>query len=227
MERKATFEQAWQIAATAPIHMTKAEGELLYNSVSPGQIVVEIGCAQGGSTVLLLAAGGVVTCIDPLGYLGSPKMIERVVAAGHSSKSTSFNLFRNTIKRAGYGEPTLHRTFDYKVTPFVHDIIFLDSDHVFESTKRSLEIWLPFLRDKALFHDFHCHGVYQPVLDCGLQVMDRVDNLVWCKALDKQLKRCIIDGYEGLTGIGIPARLKPLRLGVRLPWPLLNSTHGA
>jgi len=156
------FEEAWELAKLAPIHMSENEARAIYDlasgMVSP--FTVEIGSAQGGSATILLAAGARVVCIDPmppsLMIKPTSNMRKRCEALGYDYRHPH-KLFLAQLRRLSQeGMNSIHhiRSADKDVKPVTCHILHVDHDHQYTTTKKTIERWVPHVRDYVLFHDY-------------------------------------------------------------------------
>lgn len=109
--------------------------------------IIEIGTYYGGSTILMLGAGGTVTTVDNYSsktfknFIGDP--VESV-----TNTAKEFELENNlTIIK---GDSRTHPNKDMKC-----DLLLIDGDHSYEGVKADYNHWIPTLKDNGhlLFHD--------------------------------------------------------------------------
>jgi len=124
---------------------------------TPGKIVVEVGSATGGTTVLLIKAsnlvGKSVISIDPY-----PESIEGAV--GYPTGTVSFfrQGFKENILDNGYKNITqINETTEDCIgqIPDNLSVVFIDGFHEYESVKREYELLFPKVTDDGLMfiHD--------------------------------------------------------------------------
>lgn len=120
-------------------------------------IIVEIGCAFGGSSALLLSSKNPETrlcSIDPF--------IKDSMGPLHATKEKcKKNVERvlNTLnKKEVMLDWTLYDDYSYNVAETwseLIDMIFIDGDHNYEAVRKDFEDWFPFVKKDGfiLFHD--------------------------------------------------------------------------
>lgn len=137
-----------------------AEAALLYRVVRSleAPTVVEIGRAEGGSTLLLAAAmrGGRVLSLDN--------------DARRRDGATLDARLQRILRRYGLADAVNLVIADSATyPPFSHDVLFIDGDHSYEGVMRDIEHWTPYLRPggHVLFDDTNQPGVAQALGKLG------------------------------------------------------------
>ena len=122
------FNELWE-KVKGIIQMIEIEAQLLYDSASDG-IIVELGTLHGGSAFILASKGGKVTSIDK-------EPILRVIA--------------DHIKFITGESIEISKVWNQKI-----DVLFIDSDHSYDSVREDILAWVPHVVEggKILFHDY-------------------------------------------------------------------------
>lgn len=155
------------------------ELKTLFNLAQQMDSVVEIGCWKGRSThALLSGCKGTVSAIDH--FKGSPLEIDNFEKEAKEGKIkeqflknvghfNNLRLFEMSSKEACLSFP------DYSV-----DMVFIDSDHRYESVKEDIELWYPKCRKMLCGHDYdkEHEGVRRAVDSCGYKFRV-VSNTIW------------------------------------------------
>jgi predicted O-methyltransferase YrrM len=163
------FDAAWSIADSIPGWLTRAQGQLLWESAraaAPGSTIVEIGSHQGRSTVVLgLAArlrGSRVVAIDPFVdgpmFGGSPT---RVIFEAHVRQAG----LDGTVDLLPVPSQQARRTWKGDV-----GLLYIDGKHDYWTVMDDVR-WSAFLAPGArvLIHDAFCSvGVTSALLDWAL-----------------------------------------------------------
>lgn len=153
------------------------ELDWLYETAKGMKSIVEIGAFKGKSTHALLSGiggQGIVYSIDPLAYpeWKNDVFLEFIKNTGD---------FRNLCFLRLESEQAV-RLFDDKSI----DMVFIDGDHMYESVKRDIELWLPKTKKLISGHDYHnftpnCAGVTKAVDEL---VQDfKLRNTIWYKEI--------------------------------------------
>jgi len=167
------FETAWSLADVVPGWLTKDQGRLLFEEAAaagPRARLLEIGCHQGRSTVLLgqvaLAAGGEVIAIDPF--------VDGRLFGGLPTRDK----FRTNLERAGVSR-VVRPVEEYSTRARPEwsedvDLVYIDGKHDVWTFTDDLR-WRSFLPPGAsvLVHDaFSSIGVTLGILLRALPAAD-------------------------------------------------------
>jgi predicted O-methyltransferase YrrM len=217
---KASYPLSWQwisIAWHIQGWLSEAEGNCLFDlarlrTPACGPVVVEIGCWQGRSSVLLAAGmrekvNARLFCVDPFGIDESssyqelyydeliakmPRTVEegflrnirrcRVADIVHPIKGYSFDVVRS------WTEPV--------------DFLFIDANHEYESVHRDFTLWSPFVKPDGIvaLHDVSenwpgpVRVMQEELQPPSFRDLHRVDSLAW--AVKEQSKYGIDDNHR-------------------------------
>jgi len=136
------------------------ELDWLYEKAKIMDSIVEIGTFKGKSTHALLSGidkNGIVYSIDSLDYEDWKDNKVFVELMRNVGQYFNFRFVRFRSEQAV-------RLFDDKSI----DMVFIDGDHMYESVKRDIELWLPKTKKLISGHDYHnftwnCVGVTKAV----------------------------------------------------------------
>jgi predicted O-methyltransferase YrrM len=159
-----TAEELIQHCSQIPSSVFEPEQEMWWRRLKdlPGiPVIVDFGTGHGKSAASLALAcpQGVVYTFDP----GLPYINAAATPEQYEQETRDF------IKNAGANnvtftrESSLERLWDKEI-----DVLNIDSDHTYETTKAEILRWLPFVKVGGLvfFHDYdhpRCPGVRQAI----------------------------------------------------------------
>lgn len=177
-----TFREIWStIPGTG--WLNRSEGLLLWNTAykSPGPIL-EVGCYQGKSTVLLASLGRTVYSVDPLddfdSGLSGDEIEARLLDNLVSRKIDNVVFYRLSIKDWA-------AKFLSTGAPVV-GFAYLDGDHTYEGTVEQIRIAILAGAKNLCIHDYEDKGdgleVKRAVRDEKLHIVNRVERMVHCRS---------------------------------------------
>jgi len=162
-----TFDEALRATDGITSGLTKAEANLLYQLSEQvhrqkSGSVLEIGAYLGKSTILLAATGPVFSVDHHRGnsehQIGQPRF--RPVTLTNGEVNT-YPHFQENIARAGVSDNVIALVADHRAALSVLDsssfpisLLFVDAEHSYEETKAVIDLWIPYVKGVALFHDY-------------------------------------------------------------------------
>jgi len=138
---------------TSGIWLTAEEAQTIYEISKHASKAVEIGCAYGGSTCLLLAGigNGKLASIDPfvVDSMGSWSADELTCKSGVNKFITTYKLSTDWELINDYSYNVV-KTWKAKI-----DLLFIDGDHNYDSVKADFNSWSKFINrgGTILIHD--------------------------------------------------------------------------
>lgn len=172
--------------------LLESEARLLYKHLSllgPNASILEVGCYEGRSTVLLASAGVPVYCVDPFkGFDGKDPTGDKINRT-----------WWDNIKGRGIYNVALYccKIEDWQIPPHLITFAYLDGDHTYKGTIAQIEKALAVRAEIICIHDVNDTGGGVEVKKAALELLgpwqERVDRLaVWSnKNLDEILERLI------------------------------------
>jgi len=149
--------------------------ETAQKCVEDSALIVEVGSWCGRSTMAIaehMQAGSILYCVDAWEDLYGSNPSE-TVSDGWVNAQDAYVQFKNNLKSYIDDGTIVVRRYDsieaaYKLKPFYADAVdwvFLDSSHLYETTKKEIEAYLPLLRVGGLLsgHDYWHEGVNKAV----------------------------------------------------------------
>ncbi len=169
-----SFDEAWQAIADVDGWMTKGQGRALYEAAAacpPEGRIVEIGCFQGRSTIMIALAappGVEIVAIDPhAGNDRGPQELDGFEQAA----SDDHTMFEANLLAAGVGDRVTHvRQFSDRAHEMVDgeiDVLYIDGAHRYNPARTDIRDWGARVRPggRMLIHDsFSSIGVTAAIL---------------------------------------------------------------
>lgn len=115
------------------------EQQALVRLAREAQVLVELGCFEGATTLLLAqASSGVVHTVDPF-------------YAGRFGVCWGELIARRHLSGLPPGKVSIHRMLSWEAAALVDgvDLLFIDADHSLDSIRRDWEAWVPRVRPGA------------------------------------------------------------------------------
>ncbi len=151
-----------------PERDAKALETLVRSVLKDHMVVVEIGSWKGMSTAILartvVDSSGSVFAVDH--WMGSEGVAHHEVA-----KTTDiFSIFKYNLSALGLWDSVHPLVMDSETAAKIFadgilDLVFLDSDHRYESVKKDISSWLPKLRNGGILCGHDCEGYYSDYLE--------------------------------------------------------------
>jgi hypothetical protein len=161
-KRCTSFDEAWTEADRIQGWLTEFEARMLFEfacQVPDDQVIVEVGCYRGKSTVLLANVGRAVLTVDPMftdlrrRRLG-PEITEEDVVALRRNLASHENVtwIRRRVEKYGLPEATI-------------GLLYIDGEHVYPHPKEDFQHFYPRIarRGVAMFHDYQLPDVHRSV----------------------------------------------------------------
>jgi len=158
--------------------------QVLYHlaRVNKPDIIVEVGCYVGMSTIALARACPTATihCVDTFGGNADDRL-------GVKNPTETFRAFCDNM-----GDRLFSTVFPHQGTsrlygaiwPFLVDFVFIDAGHSYQSCRRDIESWLPRIRPGGILcgHDYCTEfpGVVQAADEIGI---DGHSARIWWKRI--------------------------------------------
>jgi hypothetical protein len=155
--------------------LTKSEAELLWRAVTSTEEgpILEVGCYQGRSTVLLAATGRLVYCVDPW------------MNFGDTDGAATYTLWKRNMEERGIENLMPFRQVLEKWVPRQSDFAYLDGDHSYVGTRFQIETAQKCGVASMCIHDYATEGggalVKEAIEDSGIEILEIVERMVWCK----------------------------------------------
>jgi hypothetical protein len=159
-----TAEEIIQACSHIPSSVFEPEQEMWWRKLKdlPGNpVIVDFGTGHGKSTASLALAcpQGTVYTFDP----GLPYINAGCSPSQYEAETNKFILDTGAINFVFTPESSLEKPWDKEI-----DVLNIDSDHTYETSKAEILRWIPFVKVGGIvfFHDYEhprCPGVKQAI----------------------------------------------------------------
>ena len=136
--------------------------EWLYDQAAKYEVVAEVGCWKGRTTMVMAAAGPrIVYAVDT--WEGSSEPGDNTHGVDREALYKTF--LRNTAQFPTVLPIMCQSNEGVKYIMGDVDFCFIDADHSYEYVKRDIEAWLPRTRYMLYGHDPYLPGVQKAVIE--------------------------------------------------------------